>query len=145
MPDDEDFIFVAVDELVPAPTDNVLLPTKPEEDEEALDELEFKFPETFPAKPPLDVLFRLCGTDEGIFPPVLLVPDPADVDCLVAFEDLRCFDDDEDDDDDNVGVTLVVILMLVADVEEAIALTVESISFSGDDPESEDVSWLMGL
>lgn len=64
-----------------------------------------------------------------------------DEDCLVAFEDFRCFDEDDDDED----VKLVVILMLVAEVEEAVVLMVLSISFSGEEPESEEVSWAMGL
>lgn len=85
-------------------------------------------------------MLRLCTEfdDEVRFPTFKLELDD-DEDCLVAFEDFRCFDDEDDD------VRLVVILMLVADVEDAVVLMVESISFSGEDPESEEVSWAMGL
>lgn len=124
---------------MPAPIPKELLPPKPEE--VAFEELVFRLAEPVPPKPALEVLLRLC-TEELVRLPVLLGPtevdDDDDDDCLVAFEDLRCFDDD--DDDDAGAKFVVVILMLVADVEEAVALIVESISFSGDEPESEDVS-----
>lgn len=127
---------------MPAPIPKELLPPPPPKPEEvAFEELVFRLAEPVPPKPPLEVLLRLC-TEELVRLPVLLGPtevdDDDDDDCLVAFEDLRCFDDD--DDDDAGAKFVVVILMLVADVEEAVALIVESISFSGDEPESEDVS-----
>lgn len=87
-------------------------------------------------------MLRLCTEDEEVeerLPAMAL--ELEDEDCLVAFEDFRCFDEDDDDED----VKLVVILMLVAEVEEAVVLMVLSISFSGEEPESEEVSWAMGL
>lgn len=92
-----------------------------------------------PVKPAAVVLLRLCileeaeEVEEGL-PIKALELDDAN-DCLVACEDFRCFDADEDD------VRFVVILMLVADVDDAVVLAVvESTSFSGDEPESEEVS-----
>ena len=58
--------------------------------------------------------------------------------------DFRCLLDetaeDEADDELVLAPKLVVILMLVADVDEAVAFIVESISFSDDDPESDESS-----
>lgn len=105
-------------------------------------------------KPPLDVLPRLwaeelerlllpadADDDEEAEAEAATEEDDDDDDCLVAFEDFLCLDDDDEDEE----AIFVVILMLVAEVDEAVALMVESISFSGDEPESDDVSWLMGL
>lgn len=144
---------------MPAPLGKELLPLKPEvEDVVELVGLLLRFAVAAdPAKPAaVVILLRLCTAedDEDVVESIPELLELVDEDvCFVAFEDLRCFDDVDDDDvdkvdnaADDVGADkFVVILMLVADVDEAIALIVESISFSGDDPESEDVSWAMGL
>lgn len=134
---DEDAEF---DELVPAPVAKELLPLKPVEDDEELVGLLWACDVAVPVKPDV-VLLRLCTDDDdederfAVFELELV-----DEDCLVACEDLRCFDVDDDDDR-----FVVVILMLVAEVDNAVVLMVESISFSGEEPESDEVSWAMGL
>lgn len=67
-----------------------------------------------------------------------------ELNCFMAVDDFRCFVDETLDEVDDAFI-LVIILMLVAEVEDDVAFTVESISFSGEEPESEEVSWVMGL
>ena len=93
-----------------------------------------------------DELLRLALPPECVRPTAAKAA-VAELDCLEAF-DLRCLVEDtvvDDEDDELAAFMCVVILMLVADVDDAVAFMVESISFSDDDPESEEVSWVMGL
>lgn len=74
---------------------------------------------------------------------------PDDTEDLPDAFDLRCFDEDEtvfpplDKLEELAAKVLLVILMLVADVDAE--FMVESISFSGDEHESEEVSCCTGL
>lgn len=96
--------------------------------------------------------------DPGVMfaPPVAFVF-IVDVDCLLFALDLRCLvfvwvttDEEEDEEDDVEAATFNVCVNFnveskAADDDVAFAFKEPSISFSGDEAESEDASWLIGL
>lgn len=93
-----------------------------------------------------DELEELVGFGSPVAVPELLPDDSED---LPEAFDLRCLDEDEtlfplpDELVEPAANVLLVILMLVADVDAE--FMVESISFSGDEHESEEVSCCTGL